>query len=177
LSVSTIGTSPLIKISFDEHPDDVNYIERYAVPSTFRDTTKARWMEWNGKVEDLHTSKKEKECTDLEQSEKLIGLGLDVSTADMGWNIFADNSTRLLPINDWDLVKDGWGNVEFIPAWSLNALIGILPEIKGGKPMIVLDDNWVNYPHINGLHTKSGNPNLIDAVYEMIIKLNELKML
>ena len=61
LSVSTIGTSPLIRISFDEHPDDVTYIERYTVLPTFRDTTKARWMEWNGKVKELQISEKEKE--------------------------------------------------------------------------------------------------------------------
>lgn len=61
LSVSSVGTSPLIRISFDEHPDDVTYIERYTVLPTFRDTTKARWMEWNGKVKELQISEKEKE--------------------------------------------------------------------------------------------------------------------
>lgn len=61
LSVSNIGTSPLIKISFDEHPDDIPYIERYTVLPTFRDTTKARWMEWNGKVKEIQISEKEKE--------------------------------------------------------------------------------------------------------------------
>lgn len=61
LSVSTIGTSPLIRISFDEHPDDVTYIERYTVLPTFRETTNARWMEWNGKVKELQISEKEKE--------------------------------------------------------------------------------------------------------------------
>lgn len=61
LSVTSVGTSPLIKISFDEHPDDVTCIERYTVLPTFRDTTKARWMEWNGKVKELQISEKEEE--------------------------------------------------------------------------------------------------------------------
>jgi hypothetical protein len=61
LSVSNIGISPLIKISFDEHPNDISYIERNTVLTTFRDTTKARWMEWNGKVKELQISEKEKE--------------------------------------------------------------------------------------------------------------------
>ena len=62
-----------------------------------------------------------------------------------------------------------------IPCWSLSALLGVLPEIQGSKPIIALDDNYITYPHINDLHTKADN--LIDACFEMIIKLNELKML
>ena len=61
LSVSNINTAPLIKISFDEHPDGISYIERYAVLTTFRDTTKARWMEWEGEIKKLQISKKEEE--------------------------------------------------------------------------------------------------------------------
>lgn len=61
LTVCSIGSSPLIRISFDEHPDDISYIERYAILTTFRETTKARWMEWNGKVKELQISEKEKE--------------------------------------------------------------------------------------------------------------------
>ena len=61
LSVTTVGASPLIRISFDEHPDDVTCIERYTVLTTFRNVTKARWMEWNGKVKELQISDKEKE--------------------------------------------------------------------------------------------------------------------
>lgn len=60
LSVSNINTSPLIKISFDEHPDDISYIERYAVLTTFRGTTNARWLEWKGKVKEMQISEKEK---------------------------------------------------------------------------------------------------------------------
>ena len=59
--------------------------------------------------------------TDINQSRELSEF-LALESADFGWDIFSDGSTRLLPIDDWDLVKDGWGNVEFIPAWSLSAL-------------------------------------------------------
>lgn len=61
LTVRYASPSPLIKISFVDHPDDIEYIERYTVLSTFRDTTKARWMEWNGKVKELQISEKEEE--------------------------------------------------------------------------------------------------------------------
>jgi hypothetical protein len=59
-------------------------------------------------------------CTSIEQSKKLLELGLDPSTADMGWNIFIDETIRLLPIDDWDLTKDGSGNVKLCYAWSLS---------------------------------------------------------
>lgn len=61
ITVLYVSSSPLIKISFDDHPDDISYIERYTVLSTFRDTTKARWMKWNGKVKELQISEKEEE--------------------------------------------------------------------------------------------------------------------
>lgn len=48
-------------IKFDEHPNDIESIERYGILYTFRDTVKARWLEWNGKVKELQIKEKEKE--------------------------------------------------------------------------------------------------------------------
>lgn len=61
LQVSNISSSPSFVIKFDDHPNDIESIERYAILFTFRDTTKARWMEWNGKVKELQIKEKEKE--------------------------------------------------------------------------------------------------------------------
>ena len=61
LRVNYLSSSPLFKIYFDEHPDGVISIERYGVLPTFRDSAKAKWMEWNGKVKDLQLAEKEKE--------------------------------------------------------------------------------------------------------------------
>ena len=61
LQVSNIGSSPSFVIKFDEHPDDIGSIERYAVLYTFRDVVKARWLEWNGKVKELQIKEKEEE--------------------------------------------------------------------------------------------------------------------
>lgn len=61
LQVGNINSSPSFIIKFDEHPDDVESIERYAVLYSFRDTVKVRWLEWNGKVKELQISDKEKE--------------------------------------------------------------------------------------------------------------------
>ena len=62
LSIYSLSpNSPQVKISFDDHPNDVEYIQRYGVVSTFRDSVKAKWMEWNGKVKELQIEEKEKE--------------------------------------------------------------------------------------------------------------------
>ena len=61
LSIYSLSSiSPQVKISFDDHPNGVEYIQRYGIISTFRESVKARWMEWNGKVKELQISDKEK---------------------------------------------------------------------------------------------------------------------
>lgn len=45
LSVEYLGASPMVKIIFDEHPNDIVSIQRYANLATFRDTVKAKWLE------------------------------------------------------------------------------------------------------------------------------------
>lgn len=67
-------------------------------------------------------------CTSIEQSKKLIELGIDVNTADMMWD-------------DWSLIDDEWKifigydpeieqdfGRKCYPAWSLSALINLLPS-------------------------------------------------
>ena len=58
-------------------------------------------------------------CTDLEQSNHLQSLGIDVDTADMCW--CNENDVIAVPYNQaCEIVKD-------IPAWSLSALLGLMP--------------------------------------------------
>jgi hypothetical protein len=61
LLVIDTSTSPTIRIYFEDHPDGVEYIERYAVLSTFKDSTKARWFEWNGMVKEKQIAEKEQQ--------------------------------------------------------------------------------------------------------------------
>lgn len=61
LQVRSISASPSFIIKFDEHPNDIVSIERYGNLATFRDSVKARWLEWNGKVKELQIKEKEKE--------------------------------------------------------------------------------------------------------------------
>lgn len=54
-------SSMLFSIIFDEHPNDIESINRYAALSTFRDSVKAKWLEWNGKVKERQIEEKEEE--------------------------------------------------------------------------------------------------------------------
>jgi hypothetical protein len=61
LHIIGISSMPFFRIKFDDHPNNVEYIERFANLATFRDSVKARWLEWNGKVKELQIKEKEKE--------------------------------------------------------------------------------------------------------------------
>lgn len=111
-----------------------------------------------------------KAYTDLEQSKKLAEI-LPLESADMGWNVFVDGTARILPINDWDLVKDGSGNVKFYPAWSLSALYSVLPTFTFDSS----DDKYFRIHCYKKFSEWYDNP--VDACYEMIIKLHEQNIL
>ena len=118
-----------------------------------------------------------KSYTDLDQSKKLAEI-LPIESADMEYMFLKKDGSK---ISNVPFVKDGFEEPDccyiFIHCWSLAALLDILPEIKDGKPIIVLDDNYITYPLINDLHTKSDNDNLIDACVEMILKLHKQNLL
>ena len=77
-------------------------------------------------------------ATTIEQSKKLIELGIDVNTADMTYNAIVVSGENKMHINGWTLnvglysaIKDNnfsYRNGYTIPAWSLSALIELMPE-------------------------------------------------
>lgn len=127
-----------------------------------------------------------KSYTDITQSKKLAEI-LPLDCADMGWNVFADNSVRCLPINDWDLNKDGSYSVKFIPAYSLAALLNIFPCSKE-SPIVNLTRGGWNPSFTrrwfatwededkNILYSCDGT-SPIDAVVELIMKLHKQKLI
>lgn len=128
-------------------------------------------------------------CTSIEQSKKLIELGIDVNTADMFWDTAEPNERRkplVGPISDY-CDMDDWA----VPSWSLSALLSILPihiivngyvykfgMVKGfnknGETYAIKYAifNATYYLHITDFYN---NP--VDACVEMIMKLKELKLL
>ena len=103
-------------------------------------------------------------CTSLEQSQKLLELGIDVNTADMFYTII-DQGLYLEVKQGIEPSKDD------IPAWSLSALLKMMPitcvlSISNGHYQIVSNETNTFFHN---------NP--LDTAFEMILKLYELKML
>ena len=113
-----------------------------------------------------------KSYTDLEQSRKLAEI-LSLETADIHYGEYCAGGEKY-PILNCDDDYNGQS------CWSLAALLGVLPfpvlymEMLGGMILwscechFMETDEVVKIEHYN-------NP--VDACYEMILKLHELKML
>jgi len=123
-----------------------------------------------------------KSFTDLQQSKKLAEI-LPHESADMEFMFLKEDNSMVGRV---PFVKDGYEEPDcgynIVPCWSLAALISILPilERKGyqkAKPRLsynVAINKWIVDSHV---YTTDAYDNLVDACYEMILKLHELKML
>ena len=124
-----------------------------------------------------------KSYTDIEQSKKLAEF-LPLESADMYWSI-EEVPFLAFPVND--IVTD-WKYAEengMLPAWSLAALLGVLPiigeEKDAANPFIAktpAGEYYVVYATLYKEIDSSGiynNP--VDACVEMIIKLHEQNIL
>ena len=117
--------------------------------------------------------------TSIEQSKKLAEF-LPLETADMDYIPIVNLDGEYSPsVNVWDnehIIDEGW-----IPSWSLAALLDVLPN----KLQIVLaindfqGDRKEKYCIGSVEHDKydcfADNP--VDACYELILKLNKLKLM
>ena len=124
-----------------------------------------------------------KNCTDIEQSKKLAEI-LPLESADMRIGNYVGESGKVDGTNIHYYRKDEtFGAPEIIKAWSLAALLDILSKTAHS----IDEDGSVDlcdYKNIEwslcltntsvGLVT-ANNP--VDACYQMIIKLHEIKML
>ena len=100
-------------------------------------------------------------CTSLEQSKKLIELGIDVETADMYWWTYSKKYYRAA-------MEDGDFNKESdIPAWSLAALLSVLPT----STIDSSDDHYFRMYCQQKFSEWHDNP--VDACYEMVVWLKE----
>ena len=118
--------------------------------------------------------------TNLEQSKKLLELGVNPQSADMGIYIYADDSERYLPIDDWALHKNGEYGTKFYPSWSVGALIDLMPQSIGVPTLYFLcvTKLYVEYANaINGVmcYYSTEENGLIDACCKMIVWLIENK--
>ena len=111
-------------------------------------------------------------CTSFKQSKKLIELGIDINTADMHystWTILNEGEYILSP-NQGETIEElqeDYGN-QVIPAWSLSALLRLMPNFNMFKRTIECRIETTNH-----LIDKACDP--IDAAFEMICWLKENK--
>ena len=137
-------------------------------------------------------------CTDLSQSQKLLKLGIPLETADMCWtnhlfgNILSSMRIESTPPNEYKNLLDKFVVRGYLiePAWSLSALLELMPfhiidnNVRYGfKQWKGFDSKGETYcfEYVSNdgicLSETHHLNNPIDACYEMIIKLNEQKLL
>lgn len=138
---------------------------------------------------ETNITNKYKSFTSIEQSEKLTRI-LPLESADMKWFIPSDNEGEF--IEEVSLVNNKseynlfdkvtyWDDTPYVPCWSLAALLNYL-KIKNRFPEInVMSDGHFKlttyiWDGTDCTQVSIGD-NLVDACYEMIVKLNELKIL
>lgn len=126
-----------------------------------------------------------KAYTTLEQSKKLAKI-LPLKTADMDYipiaNVDGEYSINVNIWNNDHIIEDGW-----IPCWSLAALldylreIDFLPEIDADKCEVTMNVNYYNEEEARLLapihNIKVKAESFIDACYDLVLKLNEQKVL
>ena len=127
-----------------------------------------------------------KSFSDLEQSKKLAEI-LPLESADMYWfnrhidltetkyEVFViDKSNKYIDFfKSYAIAID---NKEIIPCWSLASLLSVLPE--GYSFVLTKSFNEKDYYcKLDGKPIETMKDNPVDACYEMIVKIHELKML
>ncbi len=133
----------------------------------------------------IYKNNMNKICTTIEQSKKLVELGIDVSTADMFYAYRANIQTGEWELSKTPVIIDGSEKIDpvlDVPAWSLTALIGLIPKIIGDYNRIFrMDvgelDTSMWYDEL-GSGVDSDLPDvtmnsMVDTAFEMICKLKE----
>lgn len=109
-------------------------------------------------------------CTTIEQSKKLIELGIDIKTADMYWEYDFTDHECVLKVMDIH-----FGNT-CIPAWSLSALLKMLPLPTIEETMITTTETkWkcTIYCESYAKFWSELHNDAIDAAFEMVCWLKK----
>lgn len=121
--------------------------------------------------------------TTIEQSKKLVKLGLNPNTADMLWeqHIFESPYVTVKPYT----TKGKSIGAHILPCWSLGALLEVMPKTMKGIPekaaySLTLKENSYNAWKCNYVHFSFGElyefpaqPTPLKATYEMVCWLLE----
>ena len=136
-------------------------------------------------------------ATTIEQSQQLAKI-LPIESADMHWSIYGHNGGKVfdgeyqLCFKSGSYMPDELSEEPNIPAWSLSALMDLLPEEVTYETenldewedykFFFLKENGEYYVGYDGYNDEqefisTSCEDLVDACVEMIIKLNEKGLL
>lgn len=116
--------------------------------------------------------------TSIEQSKKLLSLGLKPESADMHWLNLP--SVGDIAVNN-PYVKNSGATEGLLPCWSVGALLEVMPKEKevpfsNSNPFVGFGDNTYRCVYLNGdwesSHQETGTT-LIEASYNMVVWLLE----
>lgn len=118
-------------------------------------------------------------CTSIEQSKKLLELGIDVNTSDMYWSLVNKNHPPIIGNYCAE-----YGGMQ-LPAWSLNALMELMPLINEYnveyRPIIerYKDDGWAckyyneETRSTDDVYIRRYGRTPLDAAFDMVVWLKE----
>lgn len=118
-----------------------------------------------------------KSYTDIEQAKKLVDI-LPLESADMCYiqDLLANCKYGDYKPYIGDLIPSyGQGKIR---CWSLSALLDVIPQVKLETVKIYNKKQWRCWAYyLSSWHDSDWYSNPIDACYETIVELNELKLL
>ena len=115
-----------------------------------------------------------KSYTDLEQSKKLAEI-LPLESADMCWQYQKDRWVGEPDYKEFPQFEHATDKRDIL-CWSLASLLGVLPKIINNETLFIETSPALWHIGYRNVYTaRTDNP--VDACYEMILKLHELKML
>lgn len=130
-------------------------------------------------------------CTSIEQSKKLIELGIDINTADLIYQPIMDIDSMSnvgfakIPLCfSFNEIKEC--NIQYLPAWSLSALLELMPKLYefeddlddgGCQPNLCKgwDNNLWHVVYRYSIYNTEWYDDPIDAAFEMVCWLKENK--
>lgn len=114
--------------------------------------------------------------TTIEESKKLLELGLNPESADMYYKLVYDED-HMISTYEADIVPFKFcGRRKALPCWSLGALLEILEYPQIFKDRLGDEDVWFCKCYINGwkeMHQSSAESTPIEAAYSMVCWLIE----
>jgi hypothetical protein len=120
--------------------------------------------------------------TTIEQSNKLVELGLNPDTADMKWYYWKDEiDAPKVPTLGFDkAVLESYKNTQavYLPCWSLGALFEVMPEIDNQLPSLRKYKNYYcvvysdNVTRLGDNQWQNGKTPT-EAAYNMVVWLIE----